>query len=447
MFCEKCGARMEDDAVFCEKCGAKVEEAAENTAEATGAAGVSTAPDSNNSQPVGITLSKKQLAIIAAAAVVIIAAVIVKKNWKYTVNLNDFISVEYSGYDSVGTASFSFDEKKFNDKYSGKIKELDADRDDDDMNIGEEFSDYVEYCFTDYQEGLSNGEEIKLSWSDVPEDEICERFNCKVKYEDMSFTVENLKEVTKADPFEKVEVTFEGISPNGRVNITNNNTEPLSDLNFMADKTRELSNGDEIVIKAQQYYGGDINEYLASNYGLVLSQSEKTYKVEGLDSYVSKKEQLSKDVIEQMKSQANDVITAVTAQWNDRSKLKSSEYVGYYLLAAKDGGSSYRDKNAVYMIYKLTQSFTADEYNPAVDFSYYYTVKFTDVLVNEKGECSVDINDYDKCSNRFESKFKAGSSHNERSYYEYGYKTLDDFVQKCINASADRYTYETSVKN
>ncbi|MDE6128158.1 MAG: hypothetical protein K2G16_03075, partial [Lachnospiraceae bacterium] len=41
---------------------------------------------------------------------------------KTTVNLNKYITIECAGYDSLGTASFSFDYEAFEKDYSGKIK-------------------------------------------------------------------------------------------------------------------------------------------------------------------------------------------------------------------------------------------------------------------------------------------------------------------------------------
>jgi len=47
-----------------------------------------------------------------------------------------------------------------------------------------------------------------------------ENFNVKLKYSDIKHKVSELKEVDKFNPFDYVEVSFSGISPNVKVTIT-----------------------------------------------------------------------------------------------------------------------------------------------------------------------------------------------------------------------------------
>ena len=71
------------------------------------------------------------IAVIAVVVVAIVALVVVK-NQKKKVNINDYISVEYNGYETAGTAYVDFDETGFSEaviKAQGKklknVKSLD----------------------------------------------------------------------------------------------------------------------------------------------------------------------------------------------------------------------------------------------------------------------------------------------------------------------------------
>jgi hypothetical protein len=211
---------------------------------------------------------------------------------------------------------------------------------------------------------------------------------------------------------------------------------------FTFDKSSELSNGDEVVLKASD---SSVNDYLAKNYGVVISPTEKTYTVEGLDSYVTSKDEVSDDVLKEMQSQSEDVIKSLSAKWSDNCTLVSSDYVGYYLLVPKGSTSYYGDNNNIYLVYKLTASLTTDEYNPAVNYSYYYVIRYNNLLVNDAGECTVDVTNYSTVYDSFSQDFKYGSDHHDRSYSTKGYNSIDDFVRKNITANADRYKYETTI--
>ena len=150
-FCGNCGTQVGDDADFCPNCGQKLKGEMKQPAEQ--AAPVQEQPQQGQfqsqpqqgqfqGQPQQARPPKKPfkmtkqlwallIAVIAVVVVAIVALVVVK-NQKKKVNINDYISVEYNGYETAGTAYVDFDETGFSEaviKAQGKklknVKSLD----------------------------------------------------------------------------------------------------------------------------------------------------------------------------------------------------------------------------------------------------------------------------------------------------------------------------------
>jgi len=143
-----------------------------------------------------------------------------------TVDLNKYMTIEVTGYDSRGTAKYTFDRKSFIEDYSDKIK-INSKKSSDtaslglmlDMSPAELLLDSCVKYELDKSKELSNGDVVTLKWN--CEDNLAkENFNVKLKYSDIKHKVSELKEVDKFNPFDYVEVSFSGISPNVKVTIT-----------------------------------------------------------------------------------------------------------------------------------------------------------------------------------------------------------------------------------
>ena len=142
------------------------------------------------------------------------------------------------------------------------------------------------------------------------DEEALENFGVKLAYEDMEFTVEGLEEARIVDPFENIQVSFTGLAPFGEVHIENQSTEGfLRNLNFQCENTGDLSNGDTVTVKIKNY-GDEVDVTAYISEGILLSETSKEYVVEGLGSYIRNMEELSEEVIESMKKQAQDDLLA-----------------------------------------------------------------------------------------------------------------------------------------
>ena len=104
MICRKCKRKIPDDSIFCPECAAS-QGKVENSAKLSAKSG-----------------SKKKIVailgiLLAIGFIVGIAVLMIKP----TINLNDYLSVSFEGYDTVGRATVEFDEERFLDVYKGEL--------------------------------------------------------------------------------------------------------------------------------------------------------------------------------------------------------------------------------------------------------------------------------------------------------------------------------------
>lgn len=422
MFCEKCGAQIPDDAVFCEKCGNKVREAAKETASAQTA-------------QVNLNISKKNLIIGVSAVIIILLLAVLIANHKTTINLNNYIVAEFDGYNTVGKARIYFDQNAFNEKYAGKFKRVTNSVIDDPAYIVASYIGSNEK----YEEGLSNGDTVDYKW-DVKADKIEKELGCKIKYSDMQFTVDGLNDVETIDPFKYLKVEYSGIAPNGRLEYENDygSDKAYGYLSLRPDKSYDLSNGDEIVFTIPDF--DRVNQLVAEEFGKVFDSETKTFKVEGLSHYAEKIDELSDEAVEAMMQQAKDIVTAHVANTWSKEKLESVDEAGVYILKAKKP-DAYNSLgiSSVYVLLKINE-YIGDDAASAPRQFYYYPVRYDEVLIDGEGKCVPDTSNYRTPRDRFNFEVQVGD-HTE-SFYNYGYKTEDEFVEKCIKSYVDAYTYE-----
>ena len=106
-YCENCGAQLADEDVFCFNCGVRQVEVQQQQQPLQRTVPVqSTTPVQ---QPVKRKINKKIMIPLAIVIVAVIAIIAVLSQIKKRVNLNQYISVEYTGYDTVGRAYYKID--------------------------------------------------------------------------------------------------------------------------------------------------------------------------------------------------------------------------------------------------------------------------------------------------------------------------------------------------
>ncbi|MCR4779933.1 MAG: hypothetical protein K5876_02435 [Ruminiclostridium sp.] len=361
-----------------------------------------------------------------------------------SVKLEDYLIVDYIGYDTVGTAHAQFDvEKMIADNpeafgIKGEASELE-------IASVEIALDGIGGSL-DKSKELSNGDTVTWSWKIKNEEKLSEKFPVKFIYSDVKYTVDGLDEAETFDPFAGITVTFDGVAPNGRANIDASNKE-ISGLRYTADKTQGLKNGDIVTVKAEA--SGDLNEYCIK-YGKLPTRAEAEYTVEGLSAYAMKLDEIPDDMKTKMLSQSEDIIRAYAAGWIEDNTLKELTHLGYYFLSVKDGFSS-RTTNQLFCVYKgtarLGNAVTPEDHKTEIvgEEAFYTYVYFDNIMLLPDGNASVDLSAGQMTGNSFKSSKYGYMNWGYNSYSYKGFPDLDTMFNKCVTAQVSNYNYDNTV--
>lgn len=469
MKCRNCGYENAADAKFCGECGMPLNVDTQQAAGAPRAeetpkmrpagtprksVGAGAAPKVDMQQLAGKAKAVPKTALIGAgvgvAALLLIGGIVVH-NGK-TINLNKYITIESSGYNGYGSVYATIDWDAIEKKYGSKISFT--------SDAKKEYGEFLSWTtpievlqsdvdveFEQDTRHLSNGD--KLEYTIDVDDEIAKYLKCKLKYKAGSYTVSDLEEVDTFDAFADLDVEFSGISPDGKANLNYTGTK-MHSYDFSCDKTSGLSNGDVVTVT--------IDEDTAASYvqsiGQIPAEFEKTYTVEGLESYLMHTSEIDEAALQSMQTQANDAYNAYVAKnWGEGESLESLDYIGMYLLTRKDTSTySYSTINTLYLVYKVkvhnTYSSDYGSYDQANTF--YWYISFDNLMVGQDGSVSVNLSDYNTAWNTWNTvtmdsgvnEYSWGYSH--RWNYT-GYATLDDLYKDAVTQNIDAFNHEDNV--
>lgn len=362
---------------------------------------------------------------------------------KTTVKLDKYITINAAGYDSMGSASYMFDYDAFKKDYSGKIKLNSENSSNELINLGLLMGATTEELFLstcvnqqlDKTSGLSNGDIVTLKWN-CEEAMAEEYFNVTLKYSDIEYKVTGLEEVGRFNPFDYVEVSFSGISPNGSVVISPNyDQKEIQYVNFSVDKNNGLKNGDTVTVTAS--VTGALDNFV-ENFGMILGVTEQIYTVDALSHYATEVNEIPTDMMDEMVKQGEDAFRSYVAKsWNKPENLVSVNLAGNYFLSTKAGMFN-NTSNYLYLVYEIQA--VNPEPQQTVDF--YYYVCFNNIVILEDGTCSVDLSNYTvPVSNWYSSEsFSVGN------FVYIGYENLETLFNNCVVSKIETYEYSTTLK-
>ena len=384
---------------------------------------------------------------------------------KTKINLNDYVEVNFSGYNTAGQAEIN-ELKIRNDiildhwETFGLTEEQHENEQAAANEDTRQFVESVSYSL-DKMSGLQNGDAVTLQWN-VQEkelDELAKKIKAEFVYSDMTFTVEGLEEPEDWDPFEGTEINYRGKLPFVSVDYiehpagsdvpgliwTNSDT----DFNNSAEESvdaehisRGLENGDTITVNISAPDGQDIMQFCAMQGKRPIALS-KDFTVEGLDGYVYDFSQIPADLLQQMDEKVQGILQEEAENtWDWR--LAEMKLLGNYFLCARDEGMS--TPNYLYFIYEIT----------AVDDStgnsqiYYYYGRYRNLKIASDGTVSVDVEDVATPDGKYYNwGMYAGEVHGEAfmkgDVYFIGYEHLNELYEDKVQQWDDRYICTSTV--
>lgn len=473
MFCTNCGKEIAENSKFCPRCGAPVEDGPKQQGNHSGKSSSGTVDASKKVQDVRKNISrnlndnvnkaknsklikdakhgdKKAIGILAGsiAAVVVVIFLIVVLH-KPTIDLADYTQITFTGAQGYGQAEVNFDYEQFEQdvikvaKVDGKrVNTIDPDSNflEDESFLADLYGNssgiyrFALYMYDVVDSGefenngeLSNGD--KVTYTYTFNNDTVKQYGFKLKGKEITEEVSGLEEAEAVNPFDGIDVTFSGISPNVTAEYTiKDNADPVySAITYSFDKSNGLKSGDKVTVTAEAD-----NSYLAENYGMVLSETEKEYTVEGVQSYVTSADQVPADILANMQKQAEDCISAYFASNADYISVSDTTYVGYYFLSAKNA-DTYSAHNKIYLIYSGTVK--SKEEDGFAKTKVYFPVYFENIMMNADGTGYADLSN----ANIQGSSDLGYSWWSTVSGYTDKAKMLNDLV------TADKGNYDTAV--
>ena len=365
-----------------------------------------------------------------------------------TIDLNEYVTVGATGYDTVGEWTYSFDVEKFDKDWADKMKLSDSMKElygtpDSMSEKNEILNDAIELCVSrkcDRMSGLSNGDVITVSWScDAQEFE--SMVGLKLECEDIKYTVSDLKEVAELDPFTYLDVNFYGVSPLLGLEMKLDDSHPeVQDIHYEIKKENGYStrtsfqNGDVVIIKA--YTGIPANEF-ANKYGSVLSVYEKEYVVESASYYATKAEEIPEETLQEMIAVGEKAFDSyVNEIWSYPETLHSRKYIGNYFYST-NGAISLGGPNYVYLIYEVEAEHPVTKRN----VHFYYPVCFGNMIMQEDGSMAVNLDDYSvpEANGFFADIFCVDG------YYYCGFQTMEKLENYCNKGKNGSYDVSSTL--
>jgi len=455
MICPNCGANISRKTRFCQECGSRQEVKniyAEKVLPLT----------------KWIALGYVALYLLCILACALSVAI------KPVIKLNNYLCAEFSGFDKYGSVNVSMDVTRLAEDHGKKLS-FGAKTEEERMAAAMDFASAISIQ-TDAPRFVTNGDVINCVLS-CNEEAILQRFNVKVKYSDAQFTVEGLQQPSSFDPFEGLDVKFEGTEPYGQAQIVGEATHEAADeLYFRLDTHYDLRNNMTVKLFVDGY-NENMKEYLVTRYGALPSSLEKSFQVKGLSYYAADLAEISDEAVAQMQAKATEKFNGTLT--GDHEELKSFNLHATYLVT----DSKYVDNwfnNELYLVYQVKilneyqepvpeePSVTPDtgttpdagttpgegtepepEPQPQV-FSkvteFYWFISFENLLTNDAGDLQFNVDSYESARNRItvDSGIATGWFSTKRWNY-YGYETLDALYEDVIADAAEKYVCVSKV--
>ena len=245
------------------------------------------------------------------------------------------------------------------------------------------------------------------------------------RYKDiMNNSKENKETVVEIDPFDKVNINYYGVSGNAYARLSDSNKNEVSSIEKTVSGTEKLKNGDTITIK----YNKDSAKQYNTKY--VLTKTEKTYTVEGLDEYIEDVNVIGEEDLEVLKKNAIRKAEEACAEAEFASLEGSFDTYAIYTMVKKD----YTHQESVFVV-----SFDYKDETGEIKTGY-YMAKYSDMIKRPTGDLKIN--------------FSAGDYNYTRDSYFNGFTVMsghanwdDVYTDVYLNNKGDWNIHEDYIKN
>lgn len=347
------------------------------------------------------------------------------------INVNNYLTTEVTGFDGTGNAGWNIDlgqlvkdnYQVFGLKEGYSVMEYQA--------VLERLQNTMKADYNKSTE-LSNGETVKFTWDTSSLKSLESDYKVKFETEDVEIAVSGLQEITDLNVFDSIKLKYTGTAPYASATVDDTDLAAINlpaTIRFEVEPNEELNIGDKVKVTLQE---GTYENCLA--YGYRLTETEKEYTVERLDTYLMSLDNLPADASEKMEKNGSDLIEAEIADyWDNPSDLDSISLLGNYLLTTKEGFIQNVNDALVY-VYEIKTK----------DFSYYSYVEYDNVMILSDGTCSFNLSEAMKPVGTVAfGTWGTTFEHNGLNYI--GYADLDTMFNEVVTTRIDLYDYKSTV--
>lgn len=295
----------------------------------------------------------------------------------------------------------------------------------------------------DVTEKLSNGDVATWTWTvdekalvDLYDDEDIE---LKLSYTDVTVEIKGYNEREIFNPFDYVEVHFEGPSPYAHISVSTDSSLGCLSNNIEYDSYRNFSEGEVLTLSIANI--STVEAYCEAN-NFTLGETTREYVVENVDRYIDSADEITQDMIDMMAAQGINIFYGKT-EWDDNEVVDAITYDGIYLLTQRYTNDlwSYYAYNQCYIVYKVDITNDKDGSN-----TYYYYVMFENLYVKNDGTFIVDMSQYDATYGSGYWGYDSGNvvRFGDSGYWYAGYSSVDDFYKSEIMTNLTDYDFTTT---
>ena len=198
------------------------------------------------------------------------------------------------------------------------------------------------------------------------------------------------------DPFENLEIVFEGTSPDGRVRLNKKSTVGVDrEYAFGTDSNSGLKNGDLVTVRVD--FGDSMesfNQNLAAQYKTVLCEWTRDYVVEGLPYSLTEFSQIDEPTLDVIKEKAVRTITGQAEQKEGLVVVDDIKLIGHCFLTRKSPTSLLDTaRNYLFLVYsvKCSVDLSKDGHDYKNTVNYVTSVRFSNLLGMPDGKTALSL--------------------------------------------------------